>query len=124
MDCKKLCSYLRPAKINQLKEELCPANDKVEREIVRVFGKDCKMALAISQAENGIRQCDRVSARNSNGTYDYGVFQINSIHSHLGDLTDCKDNIRVAKIIFDSSGWSAWSVYKNQSYKNFLALNK
>lgn len=78
------------------------------------------MALAISQAENGTHQCDRVSKPNSNGTVDTGVFQINSIHSKKGNLKDCKDNIRVAYEIFKASNWNAWSVYKNKKYIKFL----
>lgn len=91
----------------------------MEKLIIQQFGKDCKMALAISQAENGTRQCDRVSKPNSNGTVDTGVFQINSIHASKGKLKDCKDNIRVAYSIFKASKWNAWSVYKNKSYLKF-----
>lgn len=77
------------------------------------------MALAISWAENGSRKCDRVSPANSNGTKDYGVFQINTIHAWRGNLTDCKENIRIAKEIFDEQGWSPWSVYKNKRYLTY-----
>lgn len=84
-----------------------------------MFGKDAKMALAISQAENGTRQCDRVGV-----TKDIGIFQIapqfhyNKVQS-IEDLKDCLINIKVAKQIYDASGWNAWSVYKNKSYLKF-----
>lgn len=80
------------------------------------------MALAISQAENGTRQCDRVSKPNSNGTRDFGVFQVNEIHSKKGNLKDCKDNIRVAYEIFKASKWNAWTVYKTGAYKKYLNI--
>jgi len=89
----------------------------VEAQICRVFGrKDCKMALAISQAENGLRTCDRVSS-----TGDIGIFQINEYyHGHRGDLYDCTENIQIAKQIFDEQGWTPWVAYNNKSYIKFL----
>ena len=78
------------------------------------------MALAISQAENGTRECDRQSGRNKNGTIDIGVFQINEIHRAKGNLWDCTDNIRVAYQIFQRSGWNPWTVYKTKAYKKYL----
>jgi hypothetical protein len=96
----------------------------VEKQICKIFGKDCKMALAISQAENGSRKCDRVSKPNKNGSLDIGVFQINyNAHQNKGtlkDLMDCTTNIKIAKQIFDASGWNAWSVYKSGLYKKYL----
>lgn len=94
--------------------------------IVQVFGDDCRMALAISQAENGTRQCDRVSKPNSNGSYDIGVFQINTIHTpskgNIKQLKECMHNIKVAKQIFDAQGWSPWSVYKSGKYKQYVRI--
>lgn len=93
--------------------------------IVNVFGDDCKMALAVSQAENGTRQCDRVSKPNSNGSRDYGVFQINSVHMRKGyteaDLKDCLTNIKLAKEIYDNQNWGPWTVYKSGAYKKYYA---
>ena len=82
------------------------------------------MALAVSQAENGTRQCDRVSKPNTNGSYDIGVFQINTIHTPSKatkeQLKDCMTNIQVAKRIYDAQGWSPWTVYKTGKYKKYL----
>lgn len=76
------------------------------------------MALAISQAENGTRQCNRIHV-NKNGTLDYGVFQVNSIHGST-ELLDCRKNIEVAYQIFKKSGWSPWVTFKNGAYKKYL----
>lgn len=88
------------------------------------FKQDKRMALAISQAENGTRQCDRVSKPNKNGTVDYGVFQINTVHTKrisVEDLKDCRKNIEFAYKLFKEQGnWSAWSVFNNQAYKRYL----
>lgn len=95
----------------------------VETMIKRTFGKDAAMALAISHAENGTRQCDRFHVNNDK-SIDAGVFQINSIHMTKGytlkDLTDCKKNIEIAKQLYDKQGWTPWTTFKNKSYLKFL----
>lgn len=92
----------------------------VEAQIRRIFGKDATMALAISQAENGTRKCDRIGV-----TGDIGVFQIAPQYHYnkvdnIEQLKDCLTNIRVAKRIYDASGWHAWAVFNNELYKKFL----
>lgn len=98
----------------------------VEQYICDKFGTDCKTALAVSWAENGTRQCDRVNI-NSNKTLDVGVFQINSVHMKKGftlsDLADCKKNVDIAFGIFKVQGWTPWVAYKNGSYKKNKAFN-
>lgn len=83
------------------------------------------MALAISQAENGTRQCDRDNkGLNPGGTVDYGVFMLNDYwQRHRGTVEqfkDCETNIRIAYEIYKDSGWKMWSVYKNKSYIKYL----
>jgi len=92
----------------------------VEAQIRRVFGsKDAPIALAVSQSENGSRRCDRIGVSG-----DIGVFQINPwIHSDKAtpeELKDCLTNIRVAKQIFDSSGWFAWVDFNNGNYLAYM----
>lgn len=90
-----------------------------------MFGDDYKIALAVSQAENGTRKCDRDNkGLNKDGTYDVGVFMINA-HYHRNKATDsqlrdCLTNILVAKQIYDRQGWNPWVAYKNGLYKKFL----
>lgn len=94
-----------------------------EEYICYKFGKDCRLALAVSQAENGTRQCDRFGV-NTNKTIDVGIFQLNTVHLKKGwklaDLTDCKKNIDYAYEIYQAQGWNPWVAYANQSYKKFL----
>ena len=96
----------------------------VEGQIKRVFGKDYKMALAVSQAENGTRKCDRVSKPNTNGSVDIGVFQVNTVHLKRvteAELKTCLGNIRYAHSLFKKQGhWGAWAAFNNGSYKRFL----
>lgn len=104
-------------------KEVDPATMTTEDYICYKFGPDCKMALAVSQGENGTRQCDRFGV-NTNKTIDVGVFQINSVHLKKGytltDLSDCHKNVDIAFEIYSAQGWSPWVAYTNGSYKKFL----
>lgn len=92
-----------------------------EAQICRIFRKDCKVALAVSQAENGTRECDRVSIKpNKDGTIDRGLWQLNSRYHPF--ITDCLENTKRAYEIYKSRGnsFSAWSAFNNGSYKKYL----
>ena len=105
----------------------------VEAYIRKVWAKEgseqVRIALAVSSAENGTRQCDRTNV-NKNGSIDVGIFQMNSIHNHkgelwkLGKLVDCYNNIDRAYELWKSAGWGAWSAYNNGAYKKKLSLYK
>lgn len=107
-----------------VKETKAEKLSELDNYICEKFGNECNIAVAISKAENGTRVCDRVSPKNKNGTYDIGVFQINTIHlKHysLSDMKNCRKNVDIAYKIRQSWGnWNAWSAYKNGSYKKFL----
>lgn len=94
-----------------------------EEYICYKFGKDCRLALAVSQAENGTRQCDRFGV-NTNKTIDVGIFQINTVHLKKGwklaDLTECHKNVDYAYEIYQAQGFEPWVAYKNKSYLKFL----
>ena len=73
--------------------------------ILEVFGKDADRAIWMAKCESGLRK-DAYNGSNKNGTADYGVFQINSVHQKRfgqGYMVDWKENIRVAKKIYDES---------------------
>lgn len=62
---------------------------------------------------------ERASNRNSNGSSDYGLFQVNSIHFHdagcpssAAGLYDAAANTRCALRIYKSQGINAWYGYK------------
>lgn len=86
--------------------------------ITEVFGADAPMALAIAKAESNL-DCSAYSYTN-----DAGVMQVN-LDWHLekfagADPYDCLANVKVAKQIFDASGWSAWATYTNGRVWRFL----
>jgi hypothetical protein len=51
---------------------------------------------------------------NPNGSTDYGLWQINSVHSGLlksHDWRDPLENTKMAYAVWKDSGWDAWSTY-------------
>jgi hypothetical protein len=81
-----------------------------------------KTMAAIALAESGGR-IGAVGGPNSNGTYDYGLWQINSSHSAYDRhslLTDPLYNARAAVSIYQSQGLSAWSTYTSGAYRSHL----
>jgi hypothetical protein len=89
------------------------------------FGSDCRLALAIQRAENPQGKCD-IYHYNSDGSLDWGYFQINTVHLerpgvNLRDLLDCKANIDFAyQLYLEKGGFSAWSTFKNGRYRQYL----
>ena len=74
----------------------------------RKFGSDCRVALAIQRAENPQGKCE-IYHYNSDGTLDWGYFQINTVHLkrpglNLRDLLDCKANIDFAYQLYRERG--------------------
>ena len=74
----------------------------------RKFGSDCRVALAIQRAENPQGKCE-IYHYNSDGTLDWGYFQINTVHLkrlglNLHDLLDCKANIDFAFQLYQERG--------------------
>jgi hypothetical protein len=90
----------------------------------RKFGPACRVALAIQRAENPKGACE-IYHYNSNGTLDWGYFQINTVHLqrpglNLRDLLDCKANIDFAYVLYRERGFEPWSTYNSGAYRQFL----
>jgi hypothetical protein len=91
----------------------------------RKFGSDCRLALAIQRAENAAGKCE-VYHYNSDGTLDWGYFQINTVHLrragvNLRDLLDCKANIDFAYQLYrESGGFTPWSTFNSGAYRRYL----
>ncbi|MDR3703282.1 MAG: hypothetical protein P4L56_26785 [Candidatus Sulfopaludibacter sp.] len=88
------------------------------------FGSACRVALAIQRAENPRGACE-IYHYNSDGTLDWGYFQINTVHLkrvgvNLRDLLDCRANIDFAYQLYQERGFEPWSTYKNGAYRSFL----
>ena len=72
---------------------------------------------AIALAESGGRS-DAIN-RDSNGTTDTGLWQINSVHN-LKNLNDPAANAAAAVKIERTQGLKAWTTYSTGAYKKFL----
>jgi hypothetical protein len=88
------------------------------------FGPDCRVALAIQRAENPRGACE-IYHYNTDGTLDWGYFQINTVHLtrpglNLRDLLDCRANIDFAYQLYTERGFQPWSTYNNGAYRQFL----
>lgn len=59
------------------------------------------------------------SGKNTNGTSDYGLMQINSIHNPTAqNWRDPLVNARMGKAIYDAAGgWKPWSTFNNGAYR-------
>lgn len=90
----------------------------------RKFGPDCRVALAIQRAENPQGKCE-IYHYNTDGTLDWGYFQINTVHLkrpglNLRDLLDCKANIDFAYQLYRERGFQPWSTYNNGAYLKYM----
>jgi len=88
------------------------------------FGSACRIALAVQRAENPRGACE-IYHYNSDGTLDWGYFQINTVHLkragvNLRDLLDCKANIDFAYKLYTERGFEPWSTFNSGSYRQFL----
>jgi hypothetical protein len=125
------CDYRLPTPTPLLaeghQEELVFENN-IQKEIYKVFGKEYKLAYAIARAESGL---NTEKCFISDREYSCGIFQINlrahdlkvpgeTIEEKADWLREPANNIITAKFIRATSGWRAWSVFTNESYKKFL----
>lgn len=77
-------------------------------------------ATAVALAESGGETT--ATNRNSNGSTDYGLWQINTIHGQLlnqGDKFNPLDNAKMALTVYARAGnkWTPWTVYKSGTYR-------
>lgn len=85
-----------------------------------------QVAYAICMAESsGVASKDNAGL-NADGSVDYGLMQINSIHADMvgGDLSKLYDPATNIKIAYSLSkggtDWSPWTAYKTGAYLKWL----
>jgi hypothetical protein len=88
------------------------------------FGAACRVALAVQRAENPRGECE-IYHYNSDGTLDWGYFQINTVHLkragvNLRGLLDCRANIDFAYQLYMEHGFEPWTTYRSGAYLQFL----
>jgi hypothetical protein len=84
-------------------------------------------AVAVAWAESSFN-ANAVNRSNKDGSVDYGLWQINTVHGYpelqSGAWRDPKVNAVLAKRVHDKQGWAAWSVYRPSDpvgYARYLA---
>ena len=87
-------------------------------------GSELPIAVAVALAESDGDTSVR-NTKNKNGSTDYGLWQINSIHSQIlagGQWDDANSNAKMAFQVYNDAGkkWTPWSAYKNQRYRIYL----
>jgi len=110
-------------------------SDEYVANLVKSYAWDYSIAIRLAKSENyynltGSFDCARTNT-NADGSYDVGLFQINSIHSQrlaslgltMEDMKDCKKNADYAfHWVYTYSGWGAWSAFNNLSYINHSVI--
>lgn len=77
-------------------------------------------ALAISWAEN-VKSDVTLTHKNVNGSIDYGLWQINSVHGFPpAELLTSDGNAHAAAVVQAKQGWKAWTTYNDGRYLLFL----
>lgn len=88
-----------------------------------VSGQNIAIATAIALAESG-GNTEAVNNKNANGSTDYGLWQINSVHKDLLNGKDWRDPAQNAAMMYSVSGggtnWKPWSVYKSGAYMTHM----
>lgn len=91
-------------------------------------GDDLVIAAAVAKAESQWNPLAKNS--NTNGSTDYGLFQINSVHEAIlsrGDWRNPADNARMAYQVWSDAGqrWGPWVTFWKGTYKQYVqeALN-
>jgi len=104
--------------INRSGQDVTPIVEYTQKK----FGNRSKIALAIFNAESGLR----ADAQNINadGSVDRGIAQINSCHCGWVDcsrLLNWEYNIDVAyQLSRGGTDWSQWTTYRTGTYRKYL----
>lgn len=78
-------------------------------------------AVAVALAESGGRT--DATNHNTDGSTDFGLWQINTVHGSLlqtGSWSNPADNARMAYSVWKGSGWGAWTTHNTGAYLAFL----
>lgn len=89
--------------------------------INRYWPGDKSQAIAVASAESGLRA--GATNHNTDGSTDYGCYQVNSIHrnrvaGNLNALYDAQTNVQVAYAIYSEQGWCPWVAARKIGYCN------
>ena len=105
--------FERPEAIVEVKELT------IEEKIAKTFPENPMIMLAIAKAESGMNPL--ASHKNTNGSVDIGLFQINSIHGKDQlELFDVDHNLEVARQVYEKQGLGAWVAFSSGAYLKYV----
>merc|ERR1711907_71704 len=91
---------------------------------ISAHSKDnCQTATAVAMAESGGNCGATHQNSDSHSSIDRGLWQINGYwHPECSTscALDCACNAKCAVSVWQSSGWSAWSTYKNDLHRKYM----
>lgn len=106
-----------------------PLTDQQIANVAKASGwtstSEIAIAVAVALAESGGRP--EATHVNSNGSTDYGLWQVNSIHGFDPNrLLTPTGNGSAAHQVYSEAGnkWTPWSTYKSGAYLAFLARGR
>lgn len=97
-----------------------PTDAEVVGQIVVEFAEHdrhvIKQAIDIFYCESGLRW-NAENYKNSNGSNDGGVAQINSVHGFtMDERLDYIKNLQIAHKMYDRQGWNPWTCAEKLGY--------
>lgn len=103
------CVMLQVKKV-EAAEKVVKTPVTVEEKIRAMFPEDPDRAVRIAICESGMRP-EAFNGKNRNGSWDAGVFQVNSVHKYSKEyLFNVDNNLKVARKLYEARGntWGAW----------------
>jgi Transglycosylase SLT domain. len=86
-------------------------------------GQDVVIATAVALAESGGDSLQQ--HHNLDGSTDYGLWQVNSVHGFdPKDLLEVIDNGKAAHEVWSKQGWEAWTTFKTGAYLLYMSRAK
>lgn len=84
-------------------------------------------AVAVALAEHGGRVDERATNRNSDGSVDSGIWQINSVHRQAHPdwtvewLKDPQHNSEAMAVVSNNgTNWQPWTTFRNGAYRRYM----
>lgn len=119
---KSATTSAKPSLIKSAYADYIQPTDQEIADYIKSKDWDYDIAIRVAKSEDFWNLThhfivDRIH-HNTNGTTDYGVFQINSVHGVGEEMFSYKKNIDKAYEIYKDWGnsWQPWSAFKNGSY--------
>lgn len=79
---------------------------------------DAQEAAAVAEAESSGNPL--AQNKNTDGSIDRGLWQINSIHGKLSTFDEAQNTMAAIKISSNGSNWHPWATFNTGAYKKYL----